>query len=247
MAASKNNQAVIQFRELISNPQVATTVRLAALLALDYANETQDDLLMSLLHDGELEIRHAAAWLLCDCEETLIVQQINKQYDTLDPHVQQIWSFCQDSHSGGHDYDKVTELRGDAARGRAIFELKRNQCLTCHRIEHYGGTYGPDLSKIGSSKSLAQLSEAILNPSAEIAPEWQGWFLVDKEGNSHMGRQIDIKLNSALLMHENGQFISHPNPQEYGPLDVSLMPAGLENNMTLQGFADLLAYLKNLQ
>src|SRR5215470_5341314 len=39
---------------------------------------------------------------------------------------------------------------GDAARGKAIFESTKGNCLSCHRVNGTGSLYGPDLSAIGA-------------------------------------------------------------------------------------------------
>ena len=38
---------------------------------------------------------------------------------------------------------------GDAARGKAIFESSKGNCLSCHRVSGTGSRFGPDLSTIG--------------------------------------------------------------------------------------------------
>src|SRR5262245_22700756 len=38
---------------------------------------------------------------------------------------------------------------GDAARGKAIFEGAKGNCLSCHRVGTVGSLYGPDLSAAG--------------------------------------------------------------------------------------------------
>ena len=88
---------------------------------------------------------------------------------------------------------------------------------------------------------------AILEPSAEIAPEWQAWYVVDQEGKRHVGRQIDVKLKSVELGMPSGEFVNYPSPQGYGLATASLMPEGLEKGLTKQEFADLVAYLESLK
>jgi mono/diheme cytochrome c family protein/small nuclear ribonucleoprotein (snRNP)-like protein len=39
---------------------------------------------------------------------------------------------------------------GDAARGKAIFEGAKGNCVSCHRASGAGSLYGPDLSAIGA-------------------------------------------------------------------------------------------------
>jgi cytochrome c oxidase cbb3-type subunit 3 len=59
------------------------------------------------------------------------------------------------------------KLRGDAVRGRELFEGKGN-CGECHSIGGRGGTTGPDLTEIGSRRNAAYLARALLEPEADI-------------------------------------------------------------------------------
>ena len=136
---------------------------------------------------------------------------------------------------------------GDPQIGKLVFSAQPSLCLSCHKINGWGGQLGPDLTHVGSSKSKQLLINALLDPSAEIAPEWQGWFVTDKEGRTHYGRQIDVHLNHVKLMNEEGHFDRFDHPEDYGVYDQSLMPAGLHQTMTPREFNHLIAYLASLK
>ena len=56
---------------------------------------------------------------------------------------------------------------GDAARGQSIYG---NQgCAGCHMIRGRGGYVGPDLTLAGATRTVPQLRESLLKPSARIA------------------------------------------------------------------------------
>jgi len=60
---------------------------------------------------------------------------------------------------------------GDARRGAmVIFTNPAAECTRCHAFEGTAANVGPNLSKIGASLSRDQLVEALLDPSARIAP-----------------------------------------------------------------------------
>ncbi len=62
-------------------------------------------------------------------------------------------------------------LGGDPRRGGAIFWSNSSaQCVRCHAIDDYGGNVGPKLNGIASRLSREQLLEALIEPSARIAP-----------------------------------------------------------------------------
>jgi len=60
---------------------------------------------------------------------------------------------------------------GDAERGQNIlYRHQTAQCMRCHALGDYGGNAGPPLDGIGSKLSREQILEAIINPSARLAP-----------------------------------------------------------------------------
>lgn len=136
---------------------------------------------------------------------------------------------------------------GNPNIGELVFKSNTSMCLTCHKVDGWGGTFGPALTQVGSSKNQQQLINAVLYPSLEMAPEWQGWYVIDKEGKRHTGRQIDVHMKRVELMNIRGDFDNFPEPQSYGVLTESVMPAGLQNNMTPEEFSDLVAYLVSLK
>ncbi len=44
------------------------------------------------------------------------------------------------------------------------------QCIRCHAVNGYGGIVGPDLGQIGTTLNRTQLLQALIEPSARIAP-----------------------------------------------------------------------------
>jgi quinoprotein glucose dehydrogenase len=66
---------------------------------------------------------------------------------------------------------KSALLGGDANKGRRIFWNHQSaQCTRCHSFNDYGGNAGPRLNGIASRISRDQILEALVNPSARIAP-----------------------------------------------------------------------------
>lgn len=133
---------------------------------------------------------------------------------------------------------------GDASRGRRIFFSPVAQCSNCHVVNGWGGAIGPDLTNISASKTPDQILKSIVEPSAEIAPEWQGWFVRTEDGQSYFGRQIDVGENSVKLLTIGGEFERYRNVAGYGVSPVSLMPEGLAYQLSLHDMADLLAFLQ---
>lgn len=60
---------------------------------------------------------------------------------------------------------------GDARRGRQVFaQNPAAECTRCHAIRGQGSDVGPDLTRIGATLSREQMLEALVDPSARIAP-----------------------------------------------------------------------------
>jgi HEAT repeat protein len=72
--------------------------------------------------------------------------------------------------------DPVAQFReslhgGDADRGRrVIFQNEAAQCMRCHTLGRAGESVGPVLNQIGATLTREQILEALVAPSARIAP-----------------------------------------------------------------------------
>ncbi|MHB1680270.1 MAG: c-type cytochrome [bacterium] len=55
-----------------------------------------------------------------------------------------------------------------AASGHSLFSS--DGCIACHTINGNGGSVGPNLSHIGSQRSLSWIKTQIVTPSAHFAP-----------------------------------------------------------------------------
>jgi len=79
-------------------------------------------------------------------------------------------------------------LGGDADRGRRIFFSHQTaQCLRCHSYDDMGGTAGPRLNGVASRLTRPQILEALVNPSARLAPGFGTVTLELKNGEKVNG------------------------------------------------------------
>src|SRR5262245_20273720 len=74
---------------------------------------------------------------------------------------------------------------GDSARGQKLFREKG--CVGCHLARGEGGFRGPDLSVIGSQRSVEHLRQAILDPSAKVLREFRVARIVLENGSTYSG------------------------------------------------------------
>ena len=239
--------------KIARNTGADTELRSQALLSLSYQAGSFCAEIADLLAEEDPATEQLALRYLCRCrEEPAIQDQINT---FLADHSTgaDIWQSCggvPEAASRPADTDawqSEIDGRGDAEQGKWVFYSRKAQCQNCHMVDKWGSDFGPDLSHIGSSKSKNQLLTAILEPSAEISPEWQGWFVTDADGQTHYGRQIDVGLKNAELLLADGTFVTYEQPRSYGMSPTSLMPDGLEGHLTVGEVNDLISYLISLK
>ncbi|HKI31118.1 MAG TPA: PVC-type heme-binding CxxCH protein [Gemmataceae bacterium] len=141
------------------------------------------------------------------------------------------------------DYGPALELKGDAARGKAAF---KKSCGTCHRLENEGIEVGPDLLSALRNKSKDQLLSDILDPSREVDPRYINYLVTTKAGRTFSG-MIAAETASSLTLRRAEKAedtILRNQIEEIQATPKSVMPEGLEMQLTKQDVADVIAYLQ---
>jgi putative membrane-bound dehydrogenase-like protein len=94
---------------------------------------------------------------------------------------------------------------GDPARGRRIFfQHESAQCLRCHSYDDYGGNAGPRLNGVASRLTRPQILEALVNPSARLAPGFGMVTLELKNGKTVSG-VLQEETKSSLVIKAGDQ------------------------------------------
>ena len=135
---------------------------------------------------------------------------------------------------------------GDVRRGQAIFNSQKAACATCHAIGYLGGNIGPDLTRIGQIRNERDLLEAIVYPSASFVRSYEPVVVTTKSGDEQSGVLRRDAPDEVVLGTGPGveMRIARADITEMRPGSVSVMPAGLDEQITRQELADLLAFLK---
>jgi putative membrane-bound dehydrogenase-like protein len=77
---------------------------------------------------------------------------------------------------------------GDPNKGRRIFYSNQSaQCIRCHSYDDYGGNAGPRLNGVADRLTREQLLEALVKPSARLAPGFGTVILKMKDGKTISG------------------------------------------------------------
>jgi putative heme-binding domain-containing protein len=112
-----------------------------------------------------------------------------------------------------------------------------------------GGRIGPALDRIASRRSGEFIMESILQPSKEIAPEYEAVVVAAKDGHVITGLRVNETNFSIQILEENGRFHSllKRDLDEVKVLKKSLMPENLAEVLTIKDLHDLFAYLMTLE
>jgi len=77
---------------------------------------------------------------------------------------------------------------GEPDKGRRVFfRHPTAQCIRCHSYDDLGGNAGPRLNGVANRLTREQLLEAVINPSARIAPGYGSVTLKLKNGKTVSG------------------------------------------------------------
>src|SRR5438034_1056097 len=135
---------------------------------------------------------------------------------------------------------------GDVRRGQAVFNSQKAACSSCHAIGYLGGKVGPDLTKIGQIRAARDLLEAIIYPSASFVRSYEPLMVITKSGERQSGVVREDGPDEVVLATSATEEARIPRSEiaEMRPGTVSVMPSGLDEQLTRQELADLLAFLK---
>jgi len=132
---------------------------------------------------------------------------------------------------------------GKAERGRDVYERR---CATCHRFGNSGHAVGPDLVSV-QNKSPADLLIAILDPSREAQPNFIAYNVVTAQGTVYSGIIAAESAAGVTLRRAEGKEdkILRNQIEEIASTGKSLMPEGLEKDISSDQMADLIAFIKS--
>jgi putative membrane-bound dehydrogenase-like protein len=135
----------------------------------------------------------------------------------------------------------LRRIKGKPTAGAEVF---KKVCAQCHTIYGHGQDVGPDLTANGRG-SLDQLLSNVFDPSLVIGAAYQATTVTTTDGRVLTGLLSEDSPRRVVLKTQGGKVETIPRDQvdEVLPSKVSLMPEGLEKQMTAQEIADLFAFL----
>jgi putative membrane-bound dehydrogenase-like protein len=141
------------------------------------------------------------------------------------------------------EYQPALAMKADPKRGLEVF---RKNCTACHRIGTLGVNVAPDISD-SRTKTPAQLLVSILDPNRAIDSNYISYTAVTADGKVHTGIIAVETASSITLRQQENKTVTllRKDVETLKSNGISLMPVGLEKNVTVQQMADLIAYIKN--
>ena len=146
----------------------------------------------------------------------------------------------QDRNEVLSKFSPALKLNGKSDDGKLTYE---SLCSQCHAPDKQ---LGPDLRSI-TDRSGEGLLNSIIDPSRQVDPKYVAYNAVFRDGRAVVGiiaseSGESIKLNSPGL---GQQLVNRNELTSLTSLKLSLMPNGLESNLTNQKMANLIEFLKN--
>ncbi|MGI8988839.1 MAG: c-type cytochrome [Bryobacteraceae bacterium] len=139
-----------------------------------------------------------------------------------------------------------TKPPGDATVGATLFREKG--CTACHRVAGEGGRLGPDLTNIGSSRSLDHLAQSILDPNADVPERYWVVNATGKDGKTYSGFLMNEDTYNVQFMDFGEQLHSIPKSRfaSYKLEKISKMPS-YRGKLAAGELDGIVAYLASLR
>jgi putative heme-binding domain-containing protein len=138
-------------------------------------------------------------------------------------------------------YQDSLKLSGDVTRGKASF-IQR--CAACHRLNDVGHAVGPDLASV-ATKTPQYLLQEILDPNRNVDSRYVEYTAATKNGRVFTGLLAGETASSITLRGQDGreEVLPRADLETLQSSGRSLMPERLEQFLSKQDLADLIAYL----
>jgi putative membrane-bound dehydrogenase-like protein len=138
-------------------------------------------------------------------------------------------------------YRSALTTPGNADAGAAVF---KRICANCHRLGDVGTEVGPDLATL-QDKSPEALLIAILDPNRAFEARYSNFTVQTADGRVLTGMIASETATSVTLRRQEGQtdVLLRADIEEMVTSGQSLMPEGLEKDLTPRDLGDLIAFL----
>jgi putative membrane-bound dehydrogenase-like protein len=138
-------------------------------------------------------------------------------------------------------YRPALQLKGDPSAGNAVF---KRVCATCHRLGDVGVDVGPNLGALNEKNPEAILI-AILDPNRAFEARYANFSVALTDGRVLSGLIASETASAVTLRRQEGKedVVLRRDIEEMSALGQSVMPEGIEKDLTHRDVADLVAFL----
>ncbi|MEZ6048854.1 MAG: c-type cytochrome [Planctomycetaceae bacterium] len=142
------------------------------------------------------------------------------------------------------EYTSALAGTTDKERGHQVFV---KNCAVCHQVGSEGHKVGPELASV-KNKSEEDLLIAILDPNREAQANYVSYTAVSNDGKLYTGIIVAESGESITLRQSEGKEVTilRSNIDELSSSGLSLMPQGMEKNITPAQMADVVAFIKGI-
>lgn len=151
----------------------------------------------------------------------------------------------------GLAHEKVIEqlsgLKGDVSLGEQLFT--RQGCVKCHAVKPGEPLKGPSLANAAAIYKRPDLAWAILDPNKSIAQGFATNIFILDDGRAITGFVVVEAANHVVIRDATGaeHDLAMDAIEERTTSPVSVMPAGLVDDLTAAEFAALVDYVVSLK
>ncbi|MDX1969762.1 MAG: c-type cytochrome, partial [Planctomycetaceae bacterium] len=140
------------------------------------------------------------------------------------------------------EYLRTMPDAGNAAAGRELFSKR---CAQCHKLGDLGHAVGPDLASL-TDKSVAAIVAAVLDPNRAVEAKFLQFGALTTTGKTHAGILTNETATSVtfLAAEAKAATLLRNELEDLWSINRSLMPEGLEKELSPSALADLAAFIR---
>ena len=138
---------------------------------------------------------------------------------------------------------KGQEVGNDPTIGKTLFQ---KNCASCHQMDGMGFAVGPNISD-SREHTYEKLLVAILDPNRAIDANYFRTLALTDDGETVEGLLRDSNAQSITLELQNGikRVLNRSELVEFKSSGKSMMPEGMEAQLSAEEMGELLWYVKN--
>jgi putative membrane-bound dehydrogenase-like protein len=139
------------------------------------------------------------------------------------------------------EYRAALKLQGDANLGASVF---KRLCVACHKLGDAGNDVGPDIAALDDRTPEALLT-AVLDPSRAFEAKYTEFTVHLTDGRVKTGMIASETAAALTLRRQQGEqdVILRADVEAMTGSGKSLMPEGLEKDLTPRDLADIIAFI----